>query len=105
MRSLAADWPRAEHVVSSRVYFGIFAILLVLTAITVAVASIDLGPLNNVVALSIAVTKAMLVILYFMHVRYSTKLTWLVVCVGFAWLGVLIAFTLSDTLTRTWLAS
>jgi cytochrome c oxidase subunit IV len=105
MTSAVVDWPKPEHVVSTRVYYGIFAVLLVLTAVTVAVASIDLGPLNTVVALSIAVTKAVLVILYFMHLRYSTKLTWLVIGIGFAWLGILIAFTLSDTLTRAWLAT
>jgi cytochrome c oxidase subunit IV len=90
------------HVVSVRIYFTIFATLLVLTAATVIVSGLDLGALNTIVALTIAVTKALLVILYFMHVRYSTRLTWLVVSAGFAWLGILIVFTMSDVLTRSW---
>ena len=93
-----------EHVVSLRVYLTVFVILLALTAITTAVAFVDLGRLNAVIMLTIAVTKATLVILYFMHVRYSSRLTWLVVSSGFVWLMILIAFTLSDVLTRTLLA-
>ena len=88
------------HVVPTKVYFTIYALLLVLTATTVAVAFVDIGLLNNVVALTIAVSKALLVILYFMHVRYGTRLTWLVVSAGFVWLLILIVFTLSDVLTR-----
>ncbi len=94
----------SEQIVSTRVYFAIYVILMVFTATTVGVAFIDLGRLNNVVALTIAVTKAVLVILYFMHVRYGTRLTWLVVSAGFAWLTLLIAFTLSDVLTRGWVS-
>jgi len=95
----------SEHIVSTKIYFAIFTALLVLTASTVAVASVDLGRLNTIVALTIAVTKAVLVILYFMHVRYSSRLTWVVVSAGFVWLGILIAFTMSDVLTRGWLAA
>ena len=90
----------SAHIVPTRVYFAIYTILLTLTATTVAVAFVDIGPLNNVVALTIAVSKALLVILYFMHVRYGTRLTWLVVSAGFVWLLILIGFTLSDVLTR-----
>jgi len=90
------------HVVPVRIYLTIFAVLLVLTAVTVIVSGIDLGRMNTVVALAIAVTKALLVILYFMHVRYSTRLTWLVLSAGFVWLGILILFTMSDILTRSW---
>ena len=90
------------HVVPLRIYLTIFALLLVLTAVTVIVSGIDLGRMNTVVALTIAVTKALLVILYFMHVRYGTRLTWLVVSAGFVWLGILILFTMSDVLTRSW---
>ena len=89
-----------EHIVSPRVYITVFVILLALTATTTAVAFIDLGPLNAVIMLTIAVTKATLVILYFMHVRYGSRLTWLVVSSGFVWLMILIAFTLSDVVTR-----
>jgi len=90
----------SEHVVPVRIYFTIFTVLLVLTAVTVIVSGIDLGRMNTVVALAIAVTKAVLVILFFMHLRYSTKLTWLVVSAGFVWLSILILFTMTDVLTR-----
>jgi len=89
-----------EHVVPLRVYLGVFAALLVLTGTTTAVAFIDLGRMNVVIMLAIAVTKATLVILYFMHVRYSDRLTWVVVGSGFVWLLILIGFTMSDVLTR-----
>ena len=93
----------SEHVTSPAVYLAIFAALMVLTALTVWVAFQDLGPLNDVVALTIAITKASLVILNFMHVRHSTGLTKLVVVAGFFWLMILIAITLSDYLTRGWI--
>ena len=76
---------------------------MVLTVVTVWVASVELGWLNTPVALAIAVTKATLVVLYFMHVRYSTRLTWVVVVSGFFWLGILFVLTLSDYLSRGWL--
>ncbi len=95
----------SDHIVSTKVYFGVFALLMVLTAVTVGVASVDLGKLNTVVALTIAVTKATMVVLYFMHVRYGTRLTRLVVVAGFVWLVILIGFTLSDELTRGWRAA
>jgi cytochrome c oxidase subunit 4 len=95
----------SEHVVSVRAYFGIFFVLMALTAVTVGAAMLDLGRLNIVVAMTIAVIKATLVLLYFMHLRYSPRLTWLVVGVAFAWLGILIGLTMVDPLTRMWLRS
>jgi len=93
----------SEHVVSRKVYFVIFGALMVFTLLTVWIANFNLpGPLNAIVALSIAVTKATLVVLYFMHVRYSSKLTWVFVCAGLIWLICFFAFTLSDYLTRGW---
>jgi cytochrome c oxidase subunit 4 len=89
-------------IVPTRVYYGIFAALMVMTAITVGVAFLDLGAFNAVVALTIAVAKAVLVVLFFMHVRYSTRLTWVVVVAGVFWLGILLALTFSDYLTRSW---
>ena len=65
----------SSHVVPTRVYYLIFAILMVCTALTVGIAFVDLGPLNIVAALAIAVFKATLVVLFFMHVKYSTRLT------------------------------
>ncbi|MCX8072132.1 MAG: cytochrome C oxidase subunit IV family protein [Candidatus Binatia bacterium] len=93
----------ASHVVPTRVYFAIFLALMVLTAITVAVAYVDLGIFNNVVALGIACTKASLVILYFMHVRYSDHLVKLSVLIGILFLAILFGFTLADPLTRDWI--
>ena len=90
----------ATHLVPIRVYLTIFAILMVLTTITVSVSYLDLGPFNTLVAIVIAVTKMMLVILYFMHVRYSSRLTWAVVAGGFFWLALLLLLTLGDYLTR-----
>lgn len=92
----------SEHVVSRKIYFAIFGALLVMTGLTVWVATFDLGRWNAIVALSIAVIKATLVVLYFMHVRYSSKLTWVFICAGVIWLIILFAFTLSDFLTRGW---
>ena len=94
----------SQHIVPQKVYFFIFIALLCLTLITVLVASIDLGRLNTFIAITIAVCKALLVILYFMHVRYSSRLTWVVVGAGFFWLMILIGLTMSDYLTRNWLA-
>jgi cytochrome c oxidase subunit IV len=93
----------SEHVVPRSVYSAVFATLMVLTGVTVWIAYLDLGFLNVAVALGIAVTKATLVILYFMHVRYSTRLTWVVVASGFFWLGILVVLGLSDYLSRGWL--
>jgi cytochrome c oxidase subunit IV len=93
----------SQHVVPKRVYFAIFAALIVMTLITIQAAYLDLGPLNLTVALGIATFKATLVILYFMHVRYNPRLIWLVIGGSFAWLGVLVVITMSDYLSRGWL--
>ena len=89
----------AGHVSPKRVYYTIFASLMVLTAITVSVAFIPLGRLNFPVALSIAILKATLVLLFFMHVKYSSRLTKLVCGTAF-FLLVLFGLTLSDYLSR-----
>jgi cytochrome c oxidase subunit 4 len=82
----------------------IFGALMVGTLLTVVAAKNDLDFIfpgaNTVVALTIAVIKATLVVLYFMHVRYSTRLIWVIVVAGFFWLGIMFVFTLSDYLTR-----
>ena len=92
----------SSHVVPTRVYYLIFAILMVCTALTVGIAFVDLGPLNIVAALAIAVFKATLVVLFFMHVKYSTRLTWAVVVGSVFWLAILIVLTMGDYLTRPW---
>jgi cytochrome c oxidase subunit 4 len=93
------------HVVSVKLYIGVFLALMVLTALTVAAAFVDLGLLNTFVALGIAVTKATLVILFFMHVKYSSRLTWLVVASGFVFLAIMLAFTMADIVSRGWLGT
>jgi len=90
------------HVVPKKTYFLVFITLIALTALTTAVAFKDLGPMNTVAALAIAVCKATLVILFFMHVKYSPGLTRLVIVAAFFWLAILIALTLSDVFTRNW---
>jgi cytochrome c oxidase subunit IV len=90
------------HVSSLKVYLGIFLTLMVLTAVTIAVAYVDLGPFNKVVALGIASFKATLVVLYFMHVKYASRLTKLVVVAGFFFLAVLLGLTMSDYSSRAW---
>ena len=90
----------AEHVSSPRMYVAVFGALIVLTILTWGVALVDLGPMNDVVALTIAVAKAVLVVLFFMHVRWSTRLTKLTVVAGFLWLAILLFVTMGDYLTR-----
>ena len=90
----------AEHVTSRKVYFLVFGALMILTVATWLVAQVDLGWANDVVALAIAVTKALLVILFFMHVRYSTRMTVITALAGFFWLAILIFLTLNDYMTR-----
>jgi cytochrome c oxidase subunit 4 len=82
------------------IYLGVFGALMFFTAITVAVAFVNLGPLNNVVALAIAFTKTILVVLFFMHVHYSSRLTKIFAAAGFFFLAILISFTVSDMQVR-----
>jgi cytochrome c oxidase subunit IV len=93
----------AEHILPKRTYYTIFLILAFCTYLTWQVAYFDLGPLNTIAALAIAVFKATLVVLFFMHVRYSTRLTWAVVLGALFWLGILLALTMSDYLSRGWI--
>ena len=94
-----------HHIVSPKVYVGVFLTLMVMTAITTVVSGIDLGPWNTVVALGIAVFKATLVVLFFMHVKYSPRLTAVVIAGGIFWLLIMLALTFSDFATRGWLPS
>jgi cytochrome c oxidase subunit 4 len=91
------------HIATVKSYVGIFLTLMVLTTITVIVAYINLGQFNKIVALGIASLKATLVILYFMHVKYSSRLTKLVVVAGFFFLVVLLGLTMADYASREWL--
>ena len=92
----------SEHVTPLKVYIGIFLTLMVMTAVTVAVAYVNLGQLNKVVALGIATFKATLVVLYFMHVKYQSRLTKLVVVTGFFFLAILLGMTMIDYSSREW---
>lgn len=96
----------SEHIVPVRIYIMIFLALLLGTALTVAAAFFDFPwQLNTVVALTIATTKATLVVLYFMHVRYSSRLIWVIVAAALFWMGILFALTFSDYWSRSWLSS
>ncbi len=88
------------HVSPKSMYFTIFGALMFFTALTVGVAFVDLGHLNFPVALAIAITKATLVILFFMHVIHSSRLTKLIVATGFFFLLILFGLTMTDYLTR-----
>lgn len=93
----------AGHIVPVSTYFLVFLALMVGTALTTWIATVDLGGRwNTVVALTIAVCKMILVVLFFMHVKYATGLTRVVILAGFFWLGIMITLSCADELTRTW---
>ena len=92
----------SARVVSWRVYLTVFVALLLLTVITVQAAGHDFGSLNTVIALAIAVIKTGLVLLYFMHLRYSSRLNHLVLFAAVVWLAILILLTVSDYISRPW---
>src|ERR1035438_8528967 len=92
-----------EHVDSVKTYAAVWIALLLMTALTTGVAYIDLGRFSVVAALTIAAGKMLLVALFFMHVRHSTKLTKLVVLGGLLWLSILLFLTMADFATRSWL--
>ena len=94
-----------HHVVPKSVYFAVFTALIILTWVTAWISTKDLGSgsLNVAVALSIAVFKASLVVLFFMHVKYGTKLTKMIVGIGIVWLLMLLFIVMIDLWTRTWM--
>jgi cytochrome c oxidase subunit IV len=100
---LSQDPDPQHHVTSVPTYLMVFLGLMVGTALTVAARYVDLGPLNAPIALTIAVAKTVLVVLFFMHLRHSTRLTWVIVIGAFLWVGVLFVLTFSDYLTRAWM--
>jgi len=96
----------SEHIVPVRIYVTIFLVLLVGTALTVVAAFQDFPwQLNTIVAMTIAITKATFVVLYFMHVRYSARLIWVIVASALFWLVIMFALTFSDYWTRGWIPS
>ena len=97
------DQERAEHHITPiSVYLRTYGALLILMFLTVFASSWNLGPLNNAVAMAIAITKAVLVVLFFMQVKYGTKLTWLWAALGFIWFLLMFGI-LSDYISREWI--
>lgn len=90
----------SHHITSRKTYFLVFLALMILTVLTWAVAQVDLGWANDLVALAIAFTKTMLVLLFFMHVRHSTRMTILTAAAGFFWLAIMLFYTLTDYFSR-----
>ena len=86
--------------ISPKLYFVVWAVLLVLLFATWGMAQLNLRPFNAIVAMTIALLKMVLIILYFMHVRYSSRLTWIFAGAGFIWLAIFILLTLNDYFTR-----
>jgi len=92
------------HVAPKSLYYAVFLALIIGTGLTVLVARYDLGPFNNIVMMTVACTKALLVVLFFMHVRWSSRLTWVVAGSGFVWLLIMFGLTMADYMTRGWIA-
>ena len=92
----------AEHVGPKKIYVAVWATLMAMTLITTLVAFVDLGRFNTVVALAIATFKASLVVLFFMGAKYTPRLTRVVIICGIFFLGLLLAFSMVDYLTRLW---
>jgi cytochrome c oxidase subunit 4 len=90
------------HIAPKGLYYTIFGALILGTFLTVVAAKVDLGVFNNVVMLAIACAKASLVVLFFMHVRWSSRLTWVVAVAGIFWLLIMFTLTMSDYLSRGW---
>ena len=90
------------HIVPAKMYVAIWAMLMVLTATTVFAATLELGVFNIVLALLIATIKGSLVVLFFMHLRSSTKLTMVTVVASIFWLFILFSLTMTDYITRAW---
>jgi cytochrome c oxidase subunit 4 len=96
----------SEHIVPVRIYVTIFLVLLLGTGLTVVAAFVDFPwQLNTIVAMTIAITKATFVVLFFMHVRYSARLVWVIIGAALFWMAILFAFTLADFYTRHWLST
>ena len=96
-----------HHIVSPKIYFIIFRVLMICTVLTVTAAEVDLNAyfpgLNIIVALTIAVFKASLVVLFFMHAKYSPKRTQLVIIASVFWLAIMLFMTMSDYVSRSWI--
>jgi len=98
-----SDHNEQHHIVPVPVYIAVFLTLIAMTWVTAWVSTVDLGHLNIFVALSIAIFKASIVILFFMHVKYGTRLTKMIVLAGIYWLILLLFIVMADLWTRTWM--
>lgn len=92
-----------QHIASLKTSYAVFGALMVLLGLTVGVAYVDLGPFNLPISMLIAAVKAALIVLVFMHVRYSHRLTWVFAGASLLWLAALLILTLVDFMTRGWL--
>jgi cytochrome c oxidase subunit 4 len=90
----------SSHIVPTRVYLIVYALLMVLLVLTLASAEMDLGRWNIVMAMTIAVAKAVIIVLYFMHLRYSGRMVSVFAAAGFVWLAILLSLMMSDYVTR-----
>ena len=91
----------SEHIVSAKLYWLVWGLLIIATVVTALVATIDLGPFNTVVALTIATAKASIVVLIFMHVKYtSEKMTKAILIAALFWLLLLLILSLTDYSSR-----
>ena len=101
-----AEQSHQHHIVSPKVYFGVFSALMICTIITVYAATVDLNSyfsgLNVIVALVIATFKACLVVLFFMHGKYSPRRTQMVIICSVFWLAIMLFMTMSDYISRPW---
>jgi cytochrome c oxidase subunit 4 len=92
----------SARIVPPTTYYNVFAALIALTLLTVGVSFIHLGAMHTVVGLVIAIVKSLLVVLFFMHLLYSSNRNWLAIGAGLFWLGILLSLTLADYFTRHW---
>jgi cytochrome c oxidase subunit 4 len=95
----------SEHIVSPKIYVAVFVSLLIFTGLTYGIALINLGALNPIVAIVIAMIKSLLVILFFMHVKYSPKMTKVALISGFFFLIILLGLSMTDYISRPWTGS
>ena len=93
----------SDVIVGKKTYLIVWASLMVLLGVTVGVSTFQLGRMNAFIAVGIAATKAVIIALYFMHVRYSPRLVWIFAGAGALWLGIMFALTIGDYLTRGYL--
>jgi cytochrome c oxidase subunit 4 len=87
---------------TARTYISNGIALLACLAVTIAAAYVNLGPLNTAAAMAISLAKGVLILLFFMHIRYSRPLLWVFVGAGFFWLGIMLVLAMSDYMTRGW---